>query len=1072
MNTDGALDFDILFNTDKANAGLDETKKRIAGLSQAAVNEGKKMDGVFNRMGDMATELIGPVSALTAAYKFQQLAQQALKFENAFGMAMREVQTISKAVQDDFEGMSQKLVDMAANGPDDAVKLAKALYQISSAGFDGAEGLKLLDIAAKAAVAGVTDTRTAADGLTTVLNAFGLSVDNAGKVAGVMFKTVERGKTTFSELASTIAQVAPLAASNNIEFEQIFAALQTITKQGTPTAQAMTQIRSSIVNMNNALGDGWAQTMTYQEGLNKIAEKAGGSATELKKLIPDVEGMSAVLALTGQKAKGAAEDLNETAKAAGAMETAYGRMMLEADNRWAAVHNKWTRQVRELGKALKEESGNLANFTDALLSNSADVDAKFNVRGISDRIKAMQEMTGGGFYNGIKNYLLAPFIPDAGVQQGYDKFVNQIVQQAKKGLSEQQISLGDILGIKDKDEQLIKLNEFLVSMKAAEQDLGNTQLVNEQQQNAALKIRSQLWGEVEARAKEAIKAIEGAGTGGGGEAKGRTLKTMLDEVKAQQDSLGTGTLNEDITALARISALQQEVLVYYNKIREARKVEPVAAIKPLSGEESLGGVQSITKEQSKQEFQGDKLLKQSKARTAEAQKQADAIKEQNDAYTYQTAFFEELTNKLGDAGELLGAMSYAVGEFDSTLGQSVGKMADIANNAANMVASYASGNMVGAIASGIGVIGNVIGLTKSDKEDQTINALERINNLLKQQSAILSNMPGGGNYFALAAKQYRDYGLAIDEINGKLRGALTEAEKIKKDQIWIAEKPMELGPGASEYDRQFYKAELAQWDAAKKDFLANRETLSWTPEQFIEAYANGSLKLDQQQIDWVEEMTATQKARAELLQETFRESLGFDAGTVSDAILKGIEDGLKFGENGLGDFAETFGDLMKKALMQSVINAMNLDITSTFLPEYQKAMSDLTLTDEERANLESVYRSLVEKGQADMNNIKSITDRYGAPSASASSPITGIAASMTEETGSLVAGQFMAMRVDLKSVDSGVKGLQQIVVNQTAILDASLFQLIGIKKNTDQLSQLGPIKASVDETNRILKEKL
>lgn len=460
MNTnDGPLDFDVAVGTDGLDRALSEMERRVKGFSQATVNEGKKIDGAFQSIGDAAGDLIGPITLATAAFKFGQLANDALMFENAYGMAMREVQTISKAVQDDIEGISQKIADMAANGPDDAIKLSKAFYQIVSAGYDGEEGLKLLEISSKAAVAGVTDTRTAADGLTTVLNAWGLSVDYANKVADVMFKSVERGKTTFSELASSVAQVAPLAASSNIELEQIFAALQTITKQGTPTAQAMTQIRSSIINMNNVLGDGWAKTMTYQEGLNKVAEKAGGSQTALRTLIPDVEGMSAVLALTGEKAAGAADDLNETAKAAGAMETAYGRMMEEADNKWSIVHNKWTREIREIGLAMKDESGTLANFMDAILSKGADVDPEMSIYGIPDKIKALRLM-GGSL---VGSYIKGGLMPESAVREQYAQFVKNIQEYAKSGLSDQQSLLTDILGIKDKDERLTKLNEFLIS---------------------------------------------------------------------------------------------------------------------------------------------------------------------------------------------------------------------------------------------------------------------------------------------------------------------------------------------------------------------------------------------------------------------------------------------------------------------------------------------------------------------------------------------------------------------------------------------------------------------------------
>ena len=1055
-NSIGPVDIEFALKNVNFQAETEKMKREIAGISTTTKNEADKTKSSLSGIGDMIGDIGGKAAiagaAVAAAFKFKQLAQEAYEFEMAFGMAMREVQTISKATQDNMEGISQSIVDMAANGPDDAITLAKAYYQIVSAGQDGAAGLELLAVASKAATAGVTDTLTAADGLTTVINAWGLSADQANMVADVMFKTVERGKTTFSQLASNIAQVAPLASANGIGLNEIFAALQSITKQGTPTAQAMTQIRSSIINMNNSLGDGWSKTMTYQEGLNKIAEMAGGSATALKKLIPDVEGMSAVLALTGEKAKGAAEDLNETTKAAGSMETAYGRMMEEANNKWSVVHNKWTREMRELGKAAKEESTNIANFMDALLSNGSDIDSKFTVTGITDRMKAMNIMGGDSWGNKIMSYITAPFVPDASVQQGYDKYVKNIVNYAKKGLSEQQIKLGDIIGIKDKDERLAKLNEFLISMKAAEQDLGDTALRNSQEQNEALNIRSKLFDQLNVKAKEAIKTIESEASGSGGATgKGRNLKTMLDELKTAQNSLGTGSMEDDIAYLAKISALKDEIKAYYDKIREARKAEQMTAIKPLLGKESLGGVQAITKEQSKQEFQGDKLLKQSKARTTEAQKQADAIKEQNDAYTYQTAFLEGLTGKLGDAGELLGAMSYAVGEFDSTLGESVGKMADIANNAANMVASYASGNFVGAIASGIGVLGNIAGLTKSDKEDPTIAALERINNLLKQQSSILANI-AGSNYFDLAAKQYADLGVAIDLNTEKLRSARIFTRKEWSDLQADFRDWQNYSPNP--------QIKFTTWVENKWS-----ETNQWSPDDFIAAYANGSILLDEQQLAWVVEMTEKQRQRAELLQETFRQALGFDSSNVSDSIFQGVKDGLRLSENGLGGFAKAFGELMKDALMQSVTDAMEIEITKSFLPKYKDAMSDGILSEQERGDLEAIYAGLVKQGQIDADNIKTITDQYLGGTASTKTPITGVAASATEDSVSAMVGQLMAVRVDIKS----------ILINQTASnedVTRSLLYQKEIAENTRFNKELKPISDKLSNIERVLVNRL
>ena len=74
----------------------------------------------------------------------------------------------------------------------------------------------------------------------------------------------------------------------------------------------MTQIRGAIIAMNRVLGDGWSATMTLQEGMQAMADKAGGSQVKLKELTGRVEGMIGILGITGKNAKGAANDVDKT----------------------------------------------------------------------------------------------------------------------------------------------------------------------------------------------------------------------------------------------------------------------------------------------------------------------------------------------------------------------------------------------------------------------------------------------------------------------------------------------------------------------------------------------------------------------------------------------------------------------------------------------------------------------------------------------------------------------------------------------------------------------------------------
>jgi TP901 family phage tail tape measure protein len=202
-------------------------------------------------------------------------------------------------------------------------ELTKGLYDALSASVPKDNVFDFMRTAAKTARAGASSTAEAVDFLTTAINAYGFDAAQAGRISDILFATVKLGKTTVSELAANFAQVAPLASASGIAFDQVMAAAASLTKQGTPTAQAMTQIRAAIIAMNRELGDGWAASMTLQEGMQLMMDKAGGSANALKGLTGRVEGALAIMALTGKGAAGAAKDLAEVANSTGAMNDAF-----------------------------------------------------------------------------------------------------------------------------------------------------------------------------------------------------------------------------------------------------------------------------------------------------------------------------------------------------------------------------------------------------------------------------------------------------------------------------------------------------------------------------------------------------------------------------------------------------------------------------------------------------------------------------------------------------------------------------------------------------------------------------
>lgn len=355
-NRDGALYVATGFD----NSGFYEGKREAMGIIKTLAGEITSFD-VFGGIG---------ISAATA---FAKAAKSSYDFEKEFRKNMLEVATISTQVTNDMTGFMNQVMAITQEIPIKAPEAAKALYSIVSAGHDGADGMKILEVSAKAAVGGLTETETAADAITTILNAYKMSAEEAGTVSDQLFTTVRLGKTTFGELGASIAQVAPIAAAYGISIDQVLGAVASLTKQGTPTAQAMTQIRAAIQGTAGELGDAAFQGRTFQEALQLINEKAGGSASKMKEMLGTDEGLAATLALTGKNAKSAASDLEELQSSLGATEAAFEKMKDAADNQLTLLANNVQAYLRPLGEKILKEVSNIAKaFNEAFENNDIE----------------------------------------------------------------------------------------------------------------------------------------------------------------------------------------------------------------------------------------------------------------------------------------------------------------------------------------------------------------------------------------------------------------------------------------------------------------------------------------------------------------------------------------------------------------------------------------------------------------------------------------------------------------------------------------------------------------------------
>ncbi|TCO87465.1 TP901 family phage tail tape measure protein [Bacteroides heparinolyticus] len=340
VNREGAL----YMATGIDNSGLYKGRQEALGIIKAMAGEITSFD-VFGGIG------------ISAGIAFASAAKDAYAFEKQFESSMKEVATISDIVKESMDATKQKIISLTTDEqiPIGANEMAKALYGIVSAGHDGEKGMHVLEVSAKAAVGGITETATAADAITTLLNAYKKDASEAERVSDMLFTTAKLGKTTFGEMGKSIAQVAPVAAAYGVEMDQVLAAVATLTKQGTPTAQAMTQIRAAIVGASKYLGDGAYNAMSFQEALVKIREEANGSEAALISMIPELEARNGLLALTGINAKEASGHLDEMAMSAGATEKAFKEMASSAENQLKLLGNNITGMLRPMGQGILKE---------------------------------------------------------------------------------------------------------------------------------------------------------------------------------------------------------------------------------------------------------------------------------------------------------------------------------------------------------------------------------------------------------------------------------------------------------------------------------------------------------------------------------------------------------------------------------------------------------------------------------------------------------------------------------------------------------------------------------------------
>ena len=263
----------------------------------------------------------------------------------------------------------------------------KAMFNSVSAGVSAGNAINFLKEASTLAIAGVTDLKSAALGLTTVINAYGMEADQARRVSEILFTTQKFGVTTVDELSKSIGVVVPFAAASGISFEELGAAISVTTRSGLDAAKTVTALRAAISQMQKPatqsidlftkwgipIGAAEMKTVGFTETMRRLNEVYKQSPRDIELMFGNVRGLTAIFSLAGDNA------------------AEYGRFLAEMSSDTgdaSSLQRALAENIDSADIALKQMDASIKNLKVSIGSSQWLIDMVDGVTGLFDVINS------------------------------------------------------------------------------------------------------------------------------------------------------------------------------------------------------------------------------------------------------------------------------------------------------------------------------------------------------------------------------------------------------------------------------------------------------------------------------------------------------------------------------------------------------------------------------------------------------------------------------------------------------------------------------------------------------------
>jgi TP901 family phage tail tape measure protein len=266
------------------------------------------------------------------------IAKSALQADIALNKSMANVATLIPGNITRVKELKGAVQEMAVEFALSTESMSAGLFEVISAFGDSTDTLEKMRVNSQAAVAAQTDLSTAVKLTSAVTKAWGDTSSAAQKEAlNMAFITNKLGQTSFPELAASIGETTLLFKTLGASREELFAGFASLTGVLGNTSKTATGLKGAVQALLapsdaltvifDELELASGKALVKQEGLLEafglIREVSDRTGIPLNKFVGSIEGMQAVLGLTGPQAQAFVDAMGELKNSSEALDQAF-----------------------------------------------------------------------------------------------------------------------------------------------------------------------------------------------------------------------------------------------------------------------------------------------------------------------------------------------------------------------------------------------------------------------------------------------------------------------------------------------------------------------------------------------------------------------------------------------------------------------------------------------------------------------------------------------------------------------------------------------------------------------------